>query len=162
MVIMKKAHCIIIGLLIGWGIVFARIGTPVLEPIDSTKITVTSKVSYSYDAKLPDGTVKQITSPTVMTEKQVQAQVASLYDAEQVKLKEIDNKVEALVYKGTIIKTKQWIMYGKVISYDYRYKLPDGTTNWINSKVPLKEDEVLTKVKASYKAQLTEGLGRGI
>jgi serine protease inhibitor len=152
---MKKL-LLILGIVVGIGIsLFASSGG-----VDSSKITVTSKTSYTYDAKLPDGTTKQVTSPTVLTTKQIQAQTAAIYDAEQVKLKEIDTKVEALTYKGTIIESKQWVMYGKVISYDYRYKLPDGSSNWINSKVPLKEAEVLPKVKASYKAQLTEELGR--
>ena len=158
-----KHTLLILGIVIGIGIsLSAKIITPAAEPIDPNKITVTAKTTYSYDAKLPDGTVRQITSPIVLTTKQVQAQAASLYDAEQVKLKEIDTKVAALTYKGTVIEVKQWVMYGKVISYDYRYKLPDGSTNWINSKSPLKEEDILLKVKASYKAQLTEELGRGI
>jgi hypothetical protein len=157
---MKNTHCIIIGLLIGWGIVFAKVGSP--TAIDSTKITVKSAVVYNYEAKLPDGTTKQISTSTAMTEKQIQEQTAALYDAEQVKLKDIDKKVEELSYKGTVVSYKMWVLYGKVISYDYRYKLPDGTSNEINSKVPLKEADVLTKVKASYKAKLTEEMERAL
>ncbi len=128
--------------------------------IDSSKITVTSKVTYSYEAKLPDGTTKQISTNSAMSEKQIQEQTAALYDAEQAKLKEIDTKVEALTYKETIIASKEWVMYGKVISYDYRYKLPDRSSNWINSKVPLKEENIIAKVKASYKLNLMEELER--
>ena len=50
---MKKTLLILAGIAIGCGVsLVAKVGTGTVEPIDPNKITVTSKVSYTYDAKL--------------------------------------------------------------------------------------------------------------
>jgi hypothetical protein len=146
--------------------VFAIIGNiePVVEPIiiaekiDPNTITVKADVTYKYEAKLPDGSVTEIESKEILTEKQVQQKAKELFQAEIDRQKAIDATIKSMTVKNTFMYEKQWKLYGKVIQYNYRIKLPDGSKQWLNSKVSMKQEECLEKAKMMYRMKMEENV----
>lgn len=153
---MKK---IFIGIVIGISCVLYAIRiepVPIAEkPIPDVN-KVETNVTYEYRIPVSDGTEKVITSKTVLDKTALDIQAKALIQAQIDRKKEIEVKVKAMTEKNTLDMTKEWKMYGKVIQYNYRVKLPDGSRQWLNSKKPLEKGEQLKRAKAMYQTKLEE------
>ena len=131
-------------------VISAGIGTsPSLSPV--ADINDVKIISYKYKVELPNGDEKIVETEAELTEKQYNDTYTTPIEN---RLKEIDLEVKAMTVKDNFDIEKPWSMYGKVIQYNYRMKLPDGSKQWINSDKPLKQEDCLKIAKDSYKNKL--------
>lgn len=151
---MKRLSLILIVICAGMVYVNGRdigdisVGISPVADINDVKI-----VSYRYKVELPNGEEKIIESQEELTEKQYNDNYVT---AVENKLKEIEEEVKKMTVKDNFDYAKPWSMYGKVIQYNYRMKLPDGTSQWINSDAPLKQEDCLKIVQNQYESKLKE------
>ena len=121
-----------------------------VEDINDVRI----RTVYQYKVEL-DGREKIIESETELTREQYNEQYVAVIEN---RLKEIDSVVRSMTIEDCFDIEKPWSLYGRVIQYNYRMKLPDGKKQWINSDIPLTQEDCFRIIRTSYRNQLKEEL----
>lgn len=119
---------------------------PVSDISDINDVKI--KTIYQYKIDMPDGSERVIESETELTEKQYNNDIIKPLND---RIKEIDAQVKAMTIKDNYDIAKPWSLYGKVIQYNYRMILPDGSKLWLNSDVPIKNADCLKMAQNIYR-----------